>query len=401
MKKIAFIVRLFQDKSFYAGSEKFIYKIINEFIKNNYLVDVYCNELDINNNRINPNYTNLVRIKNVNGINEIILCDDGSDLSIPQQAEAYYDKIQIMLDERQYDFAITDGIAPKIDMTLLQVHSLINKRFKNKNFFLKLYYKKYKPKMIQDVNCEEKWITQNHRKIFVVSNRLKEDYVSNFNIPENKISIIYPGIDLTEEVEKKKDTDVFTFGISATFFKRKGGLLFIRALRKVKQKGCKFKAYIILRNNSGSKMRWFNILLKVFNITKEVEFISFQNDMRDFYKKIDCLVMPSHEEAFGLVALEAMINKIPCIVSSCSGVSEIIKDGFDGFVFDINKNASSNLAKKMVYILKNQGKINECIINAYETAKKHTWNHTFFELESNFNELPSKESNINTNEQQV
>jgi len=36
MKKIAFIVRLFQDKSFYAGSEKLVYKIINEFVVNAY-----------------------------------------------------------------------------------------------------------------------------------------------------------------------------------------------------------------------------------------------------------------------------------------------------------------------------------------------------------------------------
>ena len=31
MKKIAFLVRLFQINNFYAGGEKFLYKIIKEF----------------------------------------------------------------------------------------------------------------------------------------------------------------------------------------------------------------------------------------------------------------------------------------------------------------------------------------------------------------------------------
>jgi glycosyltransferase involved in cell wall biosynthesis len=398
MKKIAFIVRLFQDKSFYAGSEKFLYKLIEEFIKHGYLVDVYCNELEIDTKVVLPNYKSNVIIKNHNGINEIILCDNGSILSIPEQAEAYYEKIKKATIEKEYDFVFTNGITPHIDLCILQVHSLIHNRFKNNNFFMNLYYKKYKPKMVQNAYYEEKWITQDHRKIFVVSNKLKDDYVKNFGIPENKISVIYPGIEYSEKIDKSELHDLFTFGISATFFKRKGGLLFLRALRKVKQKKYKFKAYIILRRNSVSKKRWLNLLLKVFNISKEVEFITFQNDMKDFYKKIDCMVMPSHEEAFGLVALESMINKIPCIVSSCSGVSEIIKDGVDGFIFDINNKASSNLAKKMIYILNNSNKINEFVLNAYETAKKYTWNHTFLELEKHLNELTEKESNLNKNE---
>jgi len=158
----------------------------------------------------------------------------------------------------------------------------------------------------------------------------------------------------------------------------------------LKGKGYKFKAYMILRSTASSKTRWLNRLLKIFNISKEVEFISYQNSMKDFYKKLDCLVMPSVEEAFGLVALESMLNKVPCIVSSCSGVSEIIEDGYNGFIFNSSRNSAKNLVNKMTEVMNNPEKIKNVILNGYETAKEYNWNKTFKALEQELLVLPNK-----------
>lgn len=50
-------------------------------------------------------------------------------------------------------------------------------------------------------------------------------------------------------------------------------------------------------------------------------------EMASYYKKIDLLVVPSlnSTEAFGLVQIEAMMNKVPCVASSLPGVRRPIQ----------------------------------------------------------------------------
>jgi glycosyltransferase involved in cell wall biosynthesis len=366
MKKIAFIVRLFQIDSFYAGGEKFIYKTISEFIKNGYTVDIWCNETNIS---------------KADGINEIIICNDVHSSSDPLECmQSYYDLMNDSIKKRDYDLVISDGITPYSDIILLQVHTMQHKRLNQKNFLKYYYYKKFKPYKIKQIAVEEKWLKQEHKKIFVVSNVLKNDLIKNFNIPADKISVIYPGVDMLEEtVPQKHKSDSFKFGISATFFKRKGGFVFLWAVIIAKLRGYNFKVSMILRNTS--KTRWIKVLLKIFNIEKNVKFLPFQNKMTDFYSQIDCLVMPSEEEAFGLVALEGMINKIPVIISSTSGIAELIEDGQNGFVFDLNHNSAFNLAEKMIFLSKSPELTEKCVQNAYNTATKYNWDRTFEKIE--------------------
>ncbi|BBM16975.1 hypothetical protein G15_0616 [Enterococcus avium] len=50
----------------------------------------------------------------------------------------------------------------------------------------------------------------------------------------------------------------------------------------------------------------------------------------------DFLVLPSLEEKFGIVLIEALSANVPCIVSNTFGPSEIIEDGKNGIIFDVN-----------------------------------------------------------------
>jgi glycosyltransferase involved in cell wall biosynthesis len=62
-----------------------------------------------------------------------------------------------------------------------------------------------------------------------------------------------------------------------------------------------------------------------------------QAEMPRFYGAIDVLAHPSSEEPFGLVVVEAMASARPVIASDRGGTPEIIRDGVDGLLVDVNQ----------------------------------------------------------------
>src|SRR5207247_11357620 len=60
-----------------------------------------------------------------------------------------------------------------------------------------------------------------------------------------------------------------------------------------------------------------------------VEFIGFVS-LADFFQKTDVLIVPSWEEPFGIVLLEAMASGIPVIATNRGGLIDIISSPLEG-----------------------------------------------------------------------
>jgi glycosyltransferase involved in cell wall biosynthesis len=58
-------------------------------------------------------------------------------------------------------------------------------------------------------------------------------------------------------------------------------------------------------------------------------------DLWKEYLSADVFVLPSVEEGFGLVVLEAMRAGLPVIVSSAVGACDMVRDGVDGFIVPV------------------------------------------------------------------
>ena len=66
-------------------------------------------------------------------------------------------------------------------------------------------------------------------------------------------------------------------------------------------------------------------------------------EIGEYYQSCDGVIMPSRWEAFGLVAVEAMKYKKPVIVSDCGALPELVKDGYNGYVFKMDDEDSLKL----------------------------------------------------------
>lgn len=361
MKKIAFVIKLFQTKEFHGGGERLFNELIKRFIQNDFLIDIYCSDSDMQEGA---------------GINKIVIIDEEYNHLNPKSMELFYDKVKTLINDENYDYVISENITPPVGITFLQGHSLVYRQKELKNKFEQFLYNFRKEKNIR-ISYQQKWMKQGYDKIFVVSERLKQDIIKYFNVEASKIRVVYPGVERPDDNAENKlyvPKDVLTFGLVAPGFKIKGGYLFLKALCVLKENNYDFKAKIIYPK--AKKNIFVKLVTKLYNLEQNVEFLGYQQDMKSFYRSVDCMVIPSYEDTFNLVALEAMSNKKLCVISSNCGASEIINEEVNGFVFDMH-DPVKNLAAKLIHIIDNKVLINKINEKAFNTAKIFNWDNMF------------------------
>jgi D-inositol-3-phosphate glycosyltransferase len=96
-----------------------------------------------------------------------------------------------------------------------------------------------------------------------------------------------------------------------------------------------------------------------------------QDTLPYYYSAADVLVMPSHYESFGMVALEAMACGTPVIASQVGGLAYLIKDGETGYhVPDQDPEA---LCEKLTLLLGNPGQRQAMGERAAQYARNYAW----------------------------
>jgi glycosyltransferase involved in cell wall biosynthesis len=64
-----------------------------------------------------------------------------------------------------------------------------------------------------------------------------------------------------------------------------------------------------------------------------VRFLGYQDDLKPLYEVLDVLAVPSLNEPFGRVVIEAMANGVPCVAADSGGIPEIIDSGDTGILY--------------------------------------------------------------------
>ncbi len=96
-----------------------------------------------------------------------------------------------------------------------------------------------------------------------------------------------------------------------------------------------------------------------------------QDRLNVYYSAADVLVMPSHYESFGMVALEAMACGTPVIASKVGGLAFTVQDGATGFhVPDRDPQA---LAAKISLVLRDPALRQRLGRQAVEWAQRYHW----------------------------
>ena len=99
---------------------------------------------------------------------------------------------------------------------------------------------------------------------------------------------------------------------------------------------------------------------------RNVNFLGYVSDRKDFFSSLDLFVFPSYSEGLGLVLLEAMAHGVLSITRDVTPMNKIIKDDETGFLFKNN----NDFRDKIFNIIKiDSNNVKQLQNNASETIK--------------------------------
>lgn len=149
-------------------------------------------------------------------------------------------------------------------------------------------------------------------------------------INPEKIKVIYNFVDLKRFTFKEPlVSSRLTIGYAGRIEKRKGWREFVQA-------ACKFstdnRLRFIMAGTGREKQKLERMLVR--KQIHNIEFEGFVKDMEQFYMKLHLLVIPSHFEPMGMVAVEAMACGIPLLAADVPGLNEVVKQGRNGWLME-------------------------------------------------------------------
>jgi glycosyltransferase involved in cell wall biosynthesis/MoaA/NifB/PqqE/SkfB family radical SAM enzyme len=169
---------------------------------------------------------------------------------------------------------------------------------------------------------------------------LRNRFISDFAVPENKIIYLdygFPTEYLTQS-EKSKEKINFTFGYIGTHITSKGVNQLIEAFREIEEPAT-LKIY---GRHNGQSTNALKLLAATSNNKIEFagEYIN-QNLADEVFSKVDCIVVPSiWAENSPLVIHEAQSCKVPVITADFGGMKEYVQHKVNGLLFE-HRNTNS------------------------------------------------------------
>lgn len=212
--------------------------------------------------------------------------------------------------------------------------------------------------------------------VIAVSEYTKNLLIEKFNTASDKIKVVYNAnnqqhvnninnvINVPKETTSER-SPVVTFVGRITF--QKGPSYFVLAAEKV----LKINPNVIFKVvGIGDLLPAMKQLTWELGIHKNFQFEGFLNSsgVQLALQNSDIFIMPSVSEPFGIVALEAIAQNIPIIISKQSGVSEVLHHAMKVDFWDTDL-----MADRILSILKYSPMKNEMISNSLQDLNNRTW----------------------------
>jgi glycosyltransferase involved in cell wall biosynthesis len=167
----------------------------------------------------------------------------------------------------------------------------------------------------------------------------KNNLENAYGIASEKITVIAPGIDTQQFRPAEKNAVTNATGstpdtrggdgiVRVLFvggeFHRKGGSLLTRWAGSTPHRNREL--HIVTRDKLSARRR------ALPNVFVHNNLQSGSEELIALYQKCDIFALPTREENFGIVAIEALATGLPVVITDVNATSEIVRDGQTGFL---------------------------------------------------------------------
>lgn len=181
------------------------------------------------------------------------------------------------------------------------------------------------------------------KSVISISARGKEEIIRRFGMAPEKISVVYHGVRLPEDLEEGrwqaraqlqsrfgigKEEPVFLFVGSG--FRRKGVGVLLEAVIMLATKGFPFRVIVVGKGNAQPYLR----RAVRGGADGRILFTGPVAGAGDFYLGADAFLFPTIYEPFGIVCLEAMAYGLPVVTTRVCGASEVLREGESGYILE-------------------------------------------------------------------
>lgn len=177
--------------------------------------------------------------------------------------------------------------------------------------------------------------------ILVLSRAMQRNLAETLPVPEKKLRVVNLGLDLESFDPSKADRqemrkywaipeNAFLIGVVGRLDPMKGQDLVIKALANLKRELAGLHLVIVGAETPGLKGVYRQSLERAISDLRLEDVVSLvgpETRIPKVMAALDLFIMPSQEEAFGLVAIEAMAMRVPTILSRAGSSEEIAQGG--------------------------------------------------------------------------
>jgi len=217
-------------------------------------------------------------------------------------------------------------------------------------------------------------------RIIAVSEATKGDLIHHLGIPDDRISVIYPGVD---HATFRPSLQSSNFKYSYILFvgsehPRKNLLTVLSAFSRLKEQPSFNNLKLVKVGKAGGREADFRKqsmkVINALNLDGEVIFTETvsEEDLRAYYCSTKCFVFPSLYEGFGFPPLEAMACGCPVITSDSSSLPEVV----DEAAIKIPPHDIERLTDALREVLTNRQLRESLIARGMSQAARFSWEQT-------------------------
>lgn len=227
----------------------------------------------------------------------------------------------------------------------------------------------------------------------LVANTQEEanELINLYGANAEQVSVVHPGVDLdtfypADQIKARKYFDIKPDAFVLTFVGRvqplkAPDLLLLAGAELVKiNPALKDKLQIVICGGlSGSgfdKPTQLMDLAKSLGLEKITKFLTpvSRQNLAKIYQASDLVIVPSHSESFGLVAVEAQATGVPVVAASVGGLKTVVAHQESGLL--IENHDPKNWASRINELINNPALRNKLSLGAVNRAKNFSWDST-------------------------